>query len=846
MPKVAISKTRARLLAYRAEQTIEIAKAMPTVPPDVQLARDHFPSFCTRMGRPPAEHMGAWHKAFVTGESNDDLVDIAGPPTAILSPRGPLPLGTGVWTPGGVKQLGKLEVGDLVFDETGCPTPIEALVHFEPRPTYAIAHDDGAILYADGEHDLLVRNERRVGSPWRRRQVKEILALQKRWQQIRFASPLPEPLQHPEASLPLHPYLLGVLLVRSSSRNGGLRVTARRPAVRRLELYVGMLPKGVEFRPIVSTVEAWSLSSEEEGGSHPVRGWMKALGLWGVPMAKRFLPERYLAGSIEQRLELLRGLCDHRGRLRRGGRVRLSLPSEPLVDGVVLLVRSLGGRVDRRGCVSRRTIEFILPARMVPFGVRDLAEPYRQEWSADLARRCLVRRIRSIAPTGHAEAVGCVSVRSASATFVTVDGLVSCNSAKSTVLGLLLAWAIGRHAMVGRLLRILYVSYSLPVSRGKSATIKNTIQSKAYQEVFPMVALSKDATSNELWSIDYHKADIDVVGEDAFTVAATGILGSIASKRANLVCPDDLIKSRNAIKKLETRQEMEKNWLEVIEPTMFEGSRVFSLGTRFHSGDIFGTTFTEEHGWQVLRQKALLYDEDGTPRSYWPERFTTEFLLKKQLKNEFIFSYQFQNEAIQSNEAGMSEGLIVKGEVPDQYDELAVSIDLSAGMSERNDFTVMTLAGIADDVCYLIDFRRLKAVGNIEKLNALCELLWEWNVLGRAGDDFTPTSSDVVIVPEQGAYQNSFKGDFESVLLGERGLYNLNVRGIPNSGDKMTHLRAAVGLMQRRKIVFNRFRRWDVYTNEILHFGYTDHDDCVDGLTLLTRHWRRRLGAEVW
>jgi phage terminase large subunit-like protein len=497
-------------------------------------------------------------------------------------------------------------------------------------------------------------------------------------------------------------------------------------------------------------------------------------------MAKRFLPERYLAGSIEQRLELLRGLCDHRGRLRRGGRVRLSLPSEPLVDGVVLLVRSLGGRVDRRGCVSRRTIEFILPARMVPFGVRDLAEPYRQEWSADLARRCLVRRIRSITPTGHAEAVGCVSVRSASATFVTVDGLVSCNSAKSTVLGLLLAWAIGRHAMVGRLLRILYVSYSLPVSRGKSATIKNTIQSKAYQEVFPMVALSKDATSNELWSIDYHKA---------------GILGSIASKRANLVCPDDLIKSRNAIKKLETRQEMEKNWLEVIEPTMFEGSRVFSLGTRFHSGDIFGTTFTEEHGWQVLRQKALLYDEDGTPRSYWPERFTTEFLLKKQLKNEFIFSYQFQNEAIQSNEAGMSEGLIVKGEVPDQYDELAVSIDLSAGMSERNDFTVMTLAGIADDVCYLIDFRRLKAVGNIEKLNAL---------------------------------------------------YNLNVRGIPNSGDKMTHLRAAVGLMQRRKIVFNRFRRWDVYTNEILHFGYTDHDDCVDGLTLLTRHWRRRLGAEVW
>jgi len=846
MPKVFISKTRAKILAYRSERNVEIVRAEPALAPEPQAARDCFPTFCTYMGKPPASHMREWHDAFTTGESNDDLLEIAGPPTAVLSPRGPLPLSTGVLVPGGAVRLGDLEVGDEVFDDTGCPTRVTAVVRFDSRPTYRVLHDDGSELIADAGHDLLVRNERRKHSPWRRRTLGELLSLQEKWQQIRFGTPLPGPIQHPEAKLPLNPYLLGTILVRSSSRNSGLRITASAATIKRLQVYSGMLPEGLELRPIVSSVPAWSLSSVNETGCHAVRGWLKAMGLWGRRMGERFIPAQYLNASLHQRIELLQGLCDQRGKLLEGGRVRLSLPSEQMCDGAIALVRSLGGRADRRGSEASKAIEFTLPARMIPFAVRDLSEPYRLEWNAVAAERRLVRRIRSIAPTGKEEPVGCLSVKSSARTFVTADYVVSCNSAKSTVLGLLLAWTLGRHAMQRRLLRILYVSFSLPVARGKSAAIKNTIRSKRYREVFPMVELSKDATSNELWSIDFKKAGIDVLGEDAFTMAATGLLGSIASKRANLVVGDDLIKSRNAIKKLETRQEMAKNWTEVIKPTMFEGSRAFVLGTRYHSGDIFGTDFNEEHDWRVLRQRALLYDAEGTPRSYWPERFTLEFLMKLQAENEFIFSYQYQNEAVQSNEAGVSEGLIVKGEIPDQYDELALSLDLSAGMAERNDFTVMTLAGIADGVCYLIDFRRIKAVGNLEKLDALCELLWEWNVLGKAGADYVPTGNDVTVVPEQGAYQNSFKGDFESVLLGERGLENLQVRGIPNSGDKMSHLRAAVGLMQRRKIVFNRFKRWDLFVNEIIHFGYTDHDDCVDGLTLLTRHWRRKLGVEAW
>ena len=43
-------------------------------------------------------------------------------------------------------------------------------------------------------------------------------------------------------------------------------------------------------------------------------------------------------------------------------------------------------------------------------------------------------------------------------------------------------------------------------------------------------------------------------------------------------------------------------------------------------------------------------------------------------------------------ELGISPELFVKTEVPDDYDTIGVGIDLSAGMSKENDWTMFTLA----------------------------------------------------------------------------------------------------------------------------------------------------------
>ncbi|HAX05567.1 MAG TPA: hypothetical protein DCX77_07810, partial [Acidimicrobiaceae bacterium] len=322
-------------------------------------------------------------------------------------------------------------------------------------------------------------------------------------------------------------------------------------------------------------------------------------------------------------------------------------------------------------------------------------------------------------------------------------------SAKSTVLGLLLGWLIGRHALEKKLLRILYVSYNVDVARNKSAAIKNLICSKEYQEIFPCVRLSKMRTSDELWSIDWDFAEVDVRGEDAFTVACAGLKGTITSKRSSLIVVDDAIKSAASIANPDIRREMETNWTNVIVPTMFQGARAIALGTRFHFDDLFATIFTEKKGWKCITQSALHYDDDGRPKSYWPEMWSAKYLLKLQGDDRVAFSYQYLNQPVRSKELGISPELFVKGEVPDVYDVVGVGIDLSAGMTERNDWTVFTLAGRVDDKVYVIDYRRMRSMGNIDKIEALCELLVEWNLL-EVNDEgqYFRSMSPVIIWPE--------------------------------------------------------------------------------------------------
>ena len=65
-----------------------------------------------------------------------------------------------------------------------------------------------------------------------------------------------------------------------------------------------------------------------------------------------------------------------------------------------------------------------------------------------------------------------------------------------------------------------------------------------------------------------------------------------------------------------------------------------------------------------------------------------KYLNERKLEDRVAFAYRYLNTAVQTSDVGISPDLVVKGEIPDDYDCLGVGIDLSAGLSEKNDWTV--------------------------------------------------------------------------------------------------------------------------------------------------------------
>lgn len=297
---------------------------------------------------------------------------------------------------------------------------------------------------------------------------------------------------------------------------------------------------------------------------------------------------------------------------------------------------------------------------------------------------------------------------------------------------------------------------------------------------------------------------------------------------------DDVVKSAEDIKNKDVRNAMEDNWNSVIVPTMFEGGRAICLGTRFRHDDIHSTTFIPSNNWVQIVQSALSIDEHGDETSYWPDMWSLEYLQERRRQAPVSFSFQYQNQVVQTSELSLTPDLIVKGSIATQFDCVGVGVDLSAGVKEKNDYTVFVMGGRVGNKIHIIDSKRIRIMGNLEKLEALMEMMEEWGIVHKNNGQYFPTGSQVDIWSEAVAYQASLEADFKRICLGEHGLYNLNWHAVKGfRGDKVARFRGIMGLFEQHNIIFNKYRKFTALTDEILNFGISSHDDCVDALIWL-------------
>lgn len=146
--------------------------------------------------------------------------------------------------------------------------------------------------------------------------------------------------EFPYRSLPVHPYMLGVILGDGCIRAGAIVANPDE------EIRVAMAPlakaAGLEMHEFDrgDRCPTFSLVTDIGKPNHLIRH-LKSMGLMGCDSYGKFVPWDYKICSTEQRLELLAGLMDTDGSLANGIYDFVSA-SRRLADDVVFLARSVG------------------------------------------------------------------------------------------------------------------------------------------------------------------------------------------------------------------------------------------------------------------------------------------------------------------------------------------------------------------------------------------------------------------------------------------------------------------------------------------------------------------------
>ena len=258
------------------------------------------------------------------------------------------PLDSLVLTPDGWVRMGDLKVGDRVNTPFGGVAKVIAIYDHKDKDIYRITTNDGRSVECGYEHLWAIRTEKQKSKfniskdPSKYLTVCETSELIKRMEegkktyiQIPYAQELTK------KNLPIPPYVLGVMLgdgclteAAWKSKNGIIISSSEDDVIENVRRRVDgdrVYDNPLNYCKYIYTKNAPTYHE-----------YCQRVGLTTYSHNK-FIPEEYLYSSIEDRMELLRGLMDTDGCVNNGS-FSYSTTSEKMKDGILCLCRGLGMR----------------------------------------------------------------------------------------------------------------------------------------------------------------------------------------------------------------------------------------------------------------------------------------------------------------------------------------------------------------------------------------------------------------------------------------------------------------------------------------------------------------------
>ena len=352
------------------------------------------------------------------------------------------PNDTPVFTSSGWKPMGEIAVGDTVYAMDGSPCQVIGVHPQGVQSTYQLTFDGGEQTRCTADHLWTVFDSsarfRKDSSRYQARTVMALGEILERWgpepePKYRVSIPTCAP-QTPEQLLPLSPYVLGALLGDGCFRNRGLTIC--NPDAHIISRIHAELPPGCSL-----SRSGMTRGIVGDGQSNAAIDTLRLYGLWGLGSPEKFVPEPWLRGSAEQRLDLLHGLMDTDGTCTEKGAASYTSTSVQLAEDVAYLVRSLGGKSG----ISRRQTHYThkgekrwgRPSYRVRIRLHSLPcfdFPAKKEREIEEYTRTTDRILMRIEYVGESLCT-CISVDHPSGTYVAEGFIVTHNSSAAVAEG---------------------------------------------------------------------------------------------------------------------------------------------------------------------------------------------------------------------------------------------------------------------------------------------------------------------------------------------------------------------------------------------------------------------------
>lgn len=728
---------------------------------------------------------------------------------------------TPVLTTCGWKTHGELKVGDYVFSPSGEAVPVIGVLP-KHHTTHTIKFSDGSEVKCHFRHEWRVWD--------RSRNAEVMLETQEmidhlhlhgkdkvRNHRYRFLIENRPPIKGIDQDLPIAPYSLGAWL--GDGTNQAPRITGDKndiAIIRRMNY------DGYE----VTSTQTHSKTGAVFYNFDKLRADLQKEGMcYSRRRTEKHIPNEYFTASLSQRLDLLAGLLDTDGSLRKNEhRYDFTTSEERLKDDFCKLIGTFGWRASVKevsprtstsGIVGKRTYWAISfnPTMHIPCALER-----KKLYEFSKQRR---KSIVSIEPSEE-ETGNCITVLGGM--YCVGEQMIPTHN--TTMLIFYTTWLIGRNSDSSNL----YSAYSDYITRAFYNGVLEIIgDDKTYlwHDVFPNSKVVQTNAQEETINIDRRKHYPSLTCRSLY-----GTLNGACDCNGILIS-DDLI---GGIEEALNPERMINAWSKVdnnLLPRAKEGAKILWCGTRWSNIDPAGLRMellqTDEkfknRRFRIINLPALNEKDESNFEYLYGVGFSTDYYHQRRAsfeRNNDMASWlaQYQGEPIErQGTLFTTDGFRFFIDEPlEAPDRVIMAVDPAFG---GGDFTASPICAVYGDDVYVLDVVYDNGDKSITQ-NLLCDAIEKYGVSAMQIEANKATESYATEVRDK---------------LRERGIrINLTTKPAPTTKSKEARIFDKAPEI-REHFVFRqqRSKPYDLFMQNLYSFkvtGKNKHDDAPDSLSM--------------